>query len=262
MGLGSVMLDVSGLELDESDRELLRHPAVGGVILFSRNYSDPDQLARLVESIRALRAPQLLVAVDHEGGRVQRFRTGFTALPPAAALGRVHDRDPREGLALSRDAGWMMAAELRVLGVDMSFAPVLDLDRGRSKVIGDRAFHRDPDVVTALAGAYVQGMRDAGMAGVGKHFPGHGGVREDSHETLPRDSRDLASFRLEDMLPFERLQTAMTAAGCQQSAADLGLDPAFYRQIVSDGRFTRDRFTALDLADDSGRLDAFVAGHC
>jgi beta-N-acetylhexosaminidase len=206
------MVDIAGPELDAADRELLTHPSVGGVILFSRNYLEPEQLGALTRAIRALRSPPLLVAVDHEGGRVQRFREGFTALPAAAAFGRVHDRDPAAAAALAADAGWLMAAELRCCGVDMSFAPVLDLDRGCSQVIGDRAFHREPDAVTALARAWLRGMREAGMPGVGKHFPGHGGVAEDSHHALPVDDRDVVAFRLQDMLPFEWLG-AETLAG-------------------------------------------------
>jgi len=205
MTLGPVMLDVAGVTLMPDERVLLAHSKVGGVILFSRNYRDITQLTALVSEIHALRAPQLLVAVDHEGGRVQRFRDGFTPLPPAAALGALYERGPHQALALALEAGWLMAAELRACGVDMSFAPVLDLDGARSQVIGDRAFHRNPDVVTALARAYVRGMREAGMAGVGKHFPGHGGVAEDSHHALPVDLRDLESFRVKDMVPFERL---------------------------------------------------------
>jgi len=205
MGLGPVMTDMAGVELDAADRELFAHPAVGGVILFSRNYVDPAQLERLTRAIHALRSPHLLVAVDHEGGRVQRFRDGFTRLPAAGLLGKAYERSPAQGLRLAAHAGWLMAAELRSCGVDMSFAPVLDLDRGNSQVIGDRAYHHRADVVTTLARATVHGMRDAGMAAVGKHFPGHGGVADDSHATLPVDCRDLASFRIEDMLPFERL---------------------------------------------------------
>lgn len=206
MTLGPVMLDLEGPALGAEERELLAHPAVGGVILFARNYRDPAQLAALVAAIHGLRRPQLLVAVDQEGGRVQRFRDAwFTRLPSAAALGRAWDHDRREGLRLAVEAGWLMAAELRACGVDLSFAPVLDLDRGASEVIGDRALHRDPDAVTALGRAWVRGMREAGMAAVGKHFPGHGGVAADSHLALPVDGRDLATFRLEDLVPFERL---------------------------------------------------------
>ncbi len=232
MSLGPVMLDIEGTALTAADRELLAHPAVGGVILFSRNFVDPAQLTALTGAIRALRTPPLLVAVDHEGGRVQRFRQGFTALPAAAAFGRVHDRDPERASRLAVDAGWLMAAELRACGVDMSFAPVLDLDRGCSQVIGDRAFHHDVDVVTALARATLRGMREAGMPGVGKHFPGHGGVAEDSHLALPVDPRDLDTFRLQDMLPFERLG-AGTLAGVMTAHL---LVPAVDRMPVSFSR--------------------------
>jgi len=211
VSLGPVMLDIAGTSLEASDRDLLRHPAVGGVILFSRNFVEPQQLVALTRAIRALRTPPLLIAVDHEGGRVQRFREGFTALPAAAAFGAVHARDGEAAVRLAADAGWLMAAELRACGVDMSFAPVLDLDRGCSRVIGDRAFHGDADTVTVLARAWLRGMREAGMPGVGKHFPGHGGVVEDSHLALPVDSRDLATFRLQDMLPYERLGAGVLA---------------------------------------------------
>lgn len=205
MGPGQVMLDLEGVELSAAERELLRHPQAGGVILFSRNYESVEQLAALVASIHAVRDPHLLVAVDHEGGRVQRFRAGFTRLPPAAALGRVYDADQKRGRELAKEAGWLMAAELRAVGLDFSFAPVLDLARGLSGVIGDRAFHRDPQVVAILAQAYVHGMHEAGMAAVGKHFPGHGGVREDSHLTLPVDTRSLERLLAADAVPFARL---------------------------------------------------------
>ena len=205
MALGPIMIDVEGPELDSGDRELLRHPTVGGVILFSRNYVDRDQLARLVADVHGLREPRLLVAVDQEGGRVQRFREGFTNLPAPARYGAVFDEDPGKGLELARAGGWLMAVELRSIGIDFSIAPVLDLATGRSAVIGERAFHRDPDVVASLANAFVRGMRSAGMSAVGKHFPGHGSVTGDSHEMLPEDTRDLETLRLEDMLPFERM---------------------------------------------------------
>lgn len=205
MALGPVMVDVGGVALEPEDREFLQHPAVGGVILFTRNYENPDQLRRLVHDIHALRSPGLLVAVDHEGGRVQRFRDGFTHLPPAASFGRLHDRNAASARALAHEAGWLMAAELLAVGVDLSFAPVLDLGGRGSQVIGDRAFHHDVDVVSTLARAFVSGMREAGMAAVGKHFPGHGGVVEDSHVTLPVDPRSLTTLELADLVPFRRL---------------------------------------------------------
>lgn len=204
MSSGPVMLDLSGLELSPEDRDLLAHPSVGGVILFSRNYASPEQLEHLVAEIHDLRKP-LLVAVDQEGGRVQRFREGFTQLPPVRDLGRIHDQDPQRARRLARSTGWVMAAELRAVGVDLSFAPVLDLDHGVSGVIGDRAFHRTHDAVAELAHAYASGMHEAGMAATGKHFPGHGGVRADSHEELPVDKRALADLLAEDLIPFERM---------------------------------------------------------
>lgn len=205
MTLGPVMVDLQGTALTESERRRLLRPEVGGVLLFTRNYESPEQIRALVSEIHALRDPHLLVAVDHEGGRVQRFRDGFTRLPPVAELGLVHDRDPREAETLAEMSGWLMAIELRAVGVDLSFAPVLDIGRDLCPVIGDRAFHRDPEVIARLAGAYQRGMKRAGMAAVGKHFPGHGGVCEDSHLALPCDTRSLADLQLEDLVPFERL---------------------------------------------------------
>lgn len=198
------MLDVEGLTLSPADRTLLREPAVGGVILFSRNYESPTQLADLVADIRALRSPPLLIAVDHEGGRVQRFREGFSAIPPMRRLGHHYDTDRADALVLAKTVGWLIGAELRAMGIDLSFAPCVDLDWGISEVIGDRAFHREPRVVTELAGAFSSGMRDAGMVAVAKHFPGHGAVVADSHERLPVDRRDFGAV-LDDMQPYEVL---------------------------------------------------------
>ena len=204
MTLGPLMIDVAGTTLTSADRDLLAHPLVGGVILFSRNYENPEQIRDLVSSIHAVRSPALLVAVDHEGGRVQRFREGLTHLPPVHVIGHQYDMDPQRGKELAEVSGWLMAAEMRAIGVDISFAPVLDLDWGVSEVIGDRAFHRDPDAVADLARAYARGMRRAGMEATIKHFPGHGAVAADSHHKLPVDRRREADLR-EDMLPFERL---------------------------------------------------------
>ncbi len=205
MALGPVMLGLDGLELTAEERELLRHPLVGGVILFGRNYRSPEQVAALTAAIHALRQPRLLVAVDHEGGRVQRFREGFTRLPAVRRLGEIYDRDRMRAKQLARVTGWLMAAELRAVGVDFSFAPVLDLDHGVSGIIGDRAFHHDPEAVADLAHSYASGMQKAGMEAVGKHFPGHGGIAADSHLELPVDPRPYADLAGADLLAFERM---------------------------------------------------------
>jgi beta-N-acetylhexosaminidase len=199
------MLDLEGTALDASDRAILQHPAAGGVILFTRNFASPRQLYRLVREIHELRSPQLLVAVDQEGGRVQRFRDGFTSLPPAARLLTYFADDVAAARRAAHELGWLMAAELRAVGVDFSFAPVLDLDYGISAVIGDRAFAARPDMVASIAGAWMVGAREAGMVSVGKHFPGHGGVSADSHTDLPVDHRRFEQLRSRDLQPFARL---------------------------------------------------------
>ncbi len=204
MSLGPLMIDLPGTSLSALDREILSHPLVGSVILFTRNYRDPEQLAALTAAIHAIRTPSLLIAVDHEGGRVQRFRAGFTRLPAARALGRGLAEDRRTTLAGVQAAGWLMAAELRAVGVDFSFAPCVDLDHGVSEIIGDRAFHADPDEVAALAVAYLLGMREAGMAATAKHFPGHGAVVADSHVALPVDRREFAELE-PDLRPYRVL---------------------------------------------------------
>ncbi len=208
MKLGPVMVDVAGLELTRSDIERLRHPMVGGVVLFARNFAAPLQLLQLTSAIRALRAPSLLIAVDHEGGRVQRFRNGFTPIPPMRALGRLFDRDPRQAVAAARGCGYVIGSELQAHGVDLSFAPVLDVDYGESSVIGDRALHSDPLVIAKLAEALQAGLGAAGMTSVGKHFPGHGYVRADSHLEIPVDDRSLADILAGDVVPFQRLARA------------------------------------------------------
>jgi beta-N-acetylhexosaminidase len=198
------MVDVAGKALTAEDRRVLAHPLVGSVILFTRNFESVAQLAELVREIRAVRKPPLIVTVDHEGGRVQRFREGLTHLPPQRAIGHVYDQDPDAGRRLAWQCGWLLAAELRAVGVDMSFAPCVDLDYGVSEVIGDRAYHRDPEVVARLAVACMQGMRAAGMAATAKHFPGHGAVVADSHKALPVDRRPLAELS-DELLPYRRL---------------------------------------------------------
>jgi beta-N-acetylhexosaminidase len=199
------MLDVAGIELEQEDRERLAHPLVGGVILFSRNFASPAQLRLLTGEILALRDPHLLIAVDHEGGRVQRFREGFAALPPMRTLGQLWDSDRRQASDEAARFGLVIASELAAHGVDFSFTPVLDLDYGQSAVIGNRAFHRNPDAVAQLASALCRGLRAGGMAAVGKHFPGHGFVAADSHDATPVDDRELALLESDDLVPFVAL---------------------------------------------------------
>ena len=204
MSLGPLMIDLEGTQVTAEEQELLRHRLVGGVILFTRNYVDPPQLSALVAAIHAARSPPLIVAVDQEGGRVQRFRAGFARLPPARRIGHEYDLDARAGVALARSLGWLMAAELRAHGVDISFAPCVDLDYGVNEAIGERSFHASPDAVSQLAGAWMHGMRDAGMAATAKHFPGHGAVVADSHLALPVDRRPLVDLT-RDLTPYRRL---------------------------------------------------------
>ena len=203
--LGPAMIDVTAVELTADDRKRLLHPLTGGVILFSRNYVDPEQLTRLTREIHSLRSPALLVAVDHEGGRIQRFREGFTSIPAMRELGLGWGASAQRARHLAQAAGYVLAAELRAHGVDLTFAPVLDLDSGVSSVIGDRALHSNPQVVAELGRALLQGFRQAGMTGVGKHFPGHGHVRADSHLEVPVDERAYSEIETNDVVPFRRL---------------------------------------------------------
>ncbi|MHB1092116.1 beta-N-acetylhexosaminidase [Thiobacillus sp.] len=212
MTLGPLMLDVAGTELTDDDRRRLSHPLVGGVILFSRNYSDPAQLAALTGEIHALKTPPLLIGADQEGGRVQRFREGFTHLPSMRTFGERWNTHPQQAKHLARETGFILASELRAHGVDFSFAPVLDLDYGASSVIGDRAFHADPNAVFQLGQSMMLGMKDAGMAACGKHFPGHGFVVADSHVDVPIDSRTLADITATDLVPFRLMMEAGLAA--------------------------------------------------
>jgi len=205
MTLGPVMLDVAGLQVTPEEKEILRHPSVGGVILFGRNFQSPKQLLALTTEIRALRRPEPLIAVDHEGGRVQRFQEGFTRIPPMRLLGESWENDPPKAKALAEAVGYVMATELLAHGVDFSFAPVLDVDFGSSSVIGDRAFSEEPAVIAALAGAFVAGLTAGGTASVGKHFPGHGYVKADSHVDVPVDERELGEIEAADLLPYREL---------------------------------------------------------
>ncbi|AXI01770.1 beta-N-acetylhexosaminidase [Aquirhabdus parva] len=198
--IGSLMLDIAGLTLTQDDQQLLKEPQVGGLILFGRNVASPQQVRDLTDSIRAVR-PDILIAVDQEGGRVQRLRDGFTRLPAMGMLGQLYDIDPDEALSAAATAGWLMASEVLAVGIDFSFAPVLDVN-GISHVIGDRGFHAHKDIVIQLSRAFMQGMHRAGMATTGKHFPGHGSVEADSHVAAPVDHRTLDEIRAQDMTVF------------------------------------------------------------
>lgn len=253
---GSLMLDVAGQWLTAEDRDILRQPQVGGVILFARNIEHPRQVAELCRSIRQVR-PDMLIAVDQEGGRVQRLRRGFARLPSMHAI--AASADPQ---ASARQAGWLMAAELLAVGIDFSFAPVLDLDYGHNQVIGHRAFGKDPQQVIRHGGAFIEGMQRAGMAAVGKHFPGHGWVRADSHFEIPVDERSLESIRESD------LQTFVSLAGNLQGVMPAhviysGVDdqPAgfscFWLQQILRGELG---FNGVIFSDDLSMAGAHVAG--
>ncbi len=201
---GRVILDLSTTIIQKSEVARLQHPECAGVIIFARNYETPEQLQELVTSIRSIRN-ELLICVDQEGGRVQRLQNGFLKLPPLRLLGELYDQDPQQSLIAARALGWLMAAECLAIGIDFSFAPVLDLDYGNSEIIGNRAFHSHPDIVIKLATAYITGMHEAGMVAVGKHFPGHGFVAADSHTSLPVDKRSFQEICEQDLKPFSRL---------------------------------------------------------
>ena len=260
---GPVMLDVEGLELAAADRERLAHPLVGGVILFTRNYADPAQLAALTASIRAMRDPAPLVAVDHEGGRVQRFRTAFTAIPPMRLLGETWDRDVAQAARDAEALGRTIAGELRPRGIDFSFTPVLDLDFGSSGVIGDRAFHRNPNAVAHLASALRRGLNAGGMAAVGKHFPGHGFVAADSHTDVPVDGRPMTAIAADDLVPFGALVRAGLEAIMPAHVIYPEVDdrPAGYSRVwlqeILRGRLG---FDGVIFSDDLGMAGAHTAG--
>jgi beta-N-acetylhexosaminidase len=263
MRLGPVFVDVAGLELTPDDVERLQHPQVGGVILFARNFAAPLQLIQLAHSIRELRTPKLLIAADHEGGRVQRFRHGFTTIPPMRALGKLWDRDPAQALAAARGCGFVIGSELQAHGVDFSFAPVLDLDYGGSSVIGDRALHFDPTAVAALGACLVRGFAQGGVAAVAKHFPGHGYAEADSHVAVPRDERSFKEILRKDIVPYRTVIDAGLAAVMPAHVIypQVDAEPAGYSkhwlQEVLRGKLG---FEGLVFSDDLSMEGAAVAG--
>lgn len=259
---GPLVIGLTAPTLTAADVEQLLHPAIGGVILFERNFVDAGQLRALCREIHALRQPPLLITVDQEGGRVQRLRAGFTPLPSAAVYGRTYDQHPGDGLALARAGGLVMAAELVALDVDLSFAPVLDLDYGVSEIIGARAFHARPQAAAALAGAFIEGMAAAGMAACGKHFPGHGAVAADTHLTqvVDRRTRDAMAADLE---PYRHLLAAGLESVMMAHVVFPAVDaePAgFSRRWVQDILRGELGFDGAVFSDDLGMAGAFGAG--
>jgi len=258
------MVDVAGFELASAEIRRLMHPQVGGVILFTRNFADRSQLSELCESIHAVRDEPLLIAVDHEGGRVQRFRTdGFTAIPPMRSFGRWYGHDPQAALHALTEAGFVLASELRACGVDFSFTPVLDLDYGLSQVIGDRALHEEPAVVAMLARALVQGLGQAGMGACGKHFPGHGAVAADSHLEVPTDRRALEDIMSTDAAPYAWLGDLVLPAIMPAHVIypQVAPEPAgFSRRWITDILRNRLQYDGVVFSDDLTMEGASVAG--
>ena len=263
MTLGPVMLDVVGKELTAEDIKRLQNPLVGGVILFSRNFESPAQLKALTASIHAVRQPPLLISVDHEGGRVQRFKDGFSKIPPMREFGKVWDDNPKKAKELAEDAGWILAAELRAHGVDFSFTPVLDMDYGESQVIGNRAFHVKAQAIHELAYALMQGLRRGGMPAVGKHFPGHGYVVADSHVAIPVDEREFDEIAQNDMQPFRQMiddgiQAIMPAHVIYPKVDEkpAGFSPRWLQKVLRE----RLGFDGVIFSDDLSMEGAGVAG--
>lgn len=258
MGIAPLMLDLEGKELTSEEKELLQHPLTGGVIFFTRNFESVEQLDVLVKDIRSAANKPLLISVDHEGGRVQRFRTEFTKLPP---VGSISDNDNANKKSYLH--GWLMAAEVRAMDIDFSFAPVLDVNYGVSQVIGDRSFNSDPNVISLLATEYIKGMREAGMASTGKHFPGHGGVTEDSHLEIPVDTRSREEIWQKDITPFislmkQGLDAVMPAHVIYSEIDDMpaGFSQYWLQQILREEL----KFDGVIFSDDLSMEGASFAG--
>ncbi|MFA9438351.1 beta-N-acetylhexosaminidase [Uliginosibacterium sp. sgz301328] len=261
--LGPVMCDVAGFSLTDAERETLCHPLVGGVILFTRNYQSPEQLEALTAEIHSLRTPALIIAVDHEGGRVQRFRPNFTRLPAMRVLGELFDQDEHRARDAARDTGFVLAAELLAHGLDLSFTPVLDLDYGRSGVIGNRAFHGDPLVAADLAYALATGLREAGMSCVGKHFPGHGFAEADSHVAMPVDARDFDTIWEQDIAPYRQSIGRMLGGVMPAHVVYEKVDPnpaGFSRYWLQDVLRGKLRFKGVIFSDDLTMEGATTVG--
>jgi beta-N-acetylhexosaminidase len=263
MNLGPVMLSVDGLALTAEDRDVLANPMVGGVILFGRNYESAPQVSSLCAEIKAVRDEPLLIAVDHEGGRVQRFREGFTEIPPMRLLGDLWDANAPSARSRAFEIGQTIANELHAVGVDYSFTPVLDLDYGGSTVIGNRAFHRNPYAAASLATALAQGLRSVGMASVGKHFPGHGYVRGDTHHETSEDDRDFAALHESDLIPFMELIAEDVDAIMMAHVIYKKIDtkPAGYSsKWIEEILRKQFRFKGVVVSDDLGMIAAGIAG--
>ncbi len=261
--LGPVVVDVLGPTLTEEDMQRLRHPAAGAVILFARNYQSPEQLLLLCEEIKKQREPELPICVDHEGGRVQRFREGFTLIPPMRTLGKAWDRDRNLGREAATCIGYIIAAELGAHGVDFSFAPVLDLDYGGSSVIGDRALHFDPTAVGALGACLVRGLGQGGMAAVAKHFPGHGYAEADSHVAVPKDERAFKEIFRKDILPYKAVIEAGLAGVMPAHVIypQVDAEPAGYsKHWLQEVLRKQLGFQGLVFSDDLSMEGAAVAG--
>lgn len=261
--IGALIADVAGLSLTSEDKEILAHPLIGGVILFSRNYESRQQLHELCQQIRKASPAPVVLMVDQEGGRVQRFIAEFTRLPHMSIFGELYDQDPVLACARAEECGWLMAAELMSVGVDLSLAPVLDVNKGLSSVIGQRAFHASHDGIVRLASAFIAGMHAAGMAATGKHFPGHGSVSLDSHIAIPVDTRTLSDIEADDILPFK----GMMAAGLDAIMAAHIIFPqidqlavGFSRRWLQDILRQRLGFKGVIFSDDLNMEGANISG--
>jgi beta-N-acetylhexosaminidase len=261
--IGPLMADIGGLALSVEDREVLAHPLVGGVILFARNYSDPEQLRALCADLKGLKRPKLLLAVDHEGGRVQRFRVGFTRIPAMGTLGKLYEESVPKALEEARGHGLTIGRELAAYGIDLCFAPVLDRDAGVSQIIGDRAFSPQPEQVVALARAFRAGLNQAGLAATGKHFPGHGAVAADSHTELPVDRRSYAEIEANDLLPFRELIgdgiESLMMAHIRYTALD-ELPASLSRRWIRDVLRLQFKYNGAVFCDDLSMAGAKVVG--